>query len=387
MFQLGAGEAGLDLAVAAGAGCGQPLLPAPSAGPVAPHEELAAAQQVGGGLDEPVPVGVQRGDPAAAAVRHLVEVVGGVRAVQGVAAVDAVVRRDGDLAQAALVAELPGLVGGGEDPDLLPDRGVGPPVRGHRPLVRVADADTGVEEVGAVGQPQVDLEGQVAQAFPLPQAQHLSPVRGGDAGGVQGRAGEGGVAGGADVPFDAAGVPGAVEGEAGGLEHRVAVEEFASGGQVEQGGDAAAEAGQDGGAQPVVLDHEGVEGAGFAGSVVAVPDADREQAAQRLVAEPAGHVPGHAVPVAVVGAVHLVEGAQRGQGVVRAQPRGGQRQYLTSDPRHDGHATRRRGTRPGDLLVRITQRRPRRSAGGPHLGGERPAFVVAPGTVDVDHVR
>lgn len=53
-------------------------------------------------------------------------------------------------------------------------------------LVRIADADGDVEEVGAVGQPQVDLEGQVAQPLPLPQAQHLAAVGRGDARGVQG---------------------------------------------------------------------------------------------------------------------------------------------------------------------------------------------------------
>lgn len=35
-------------------------------------------------------------------------------------------------------------------------------------------------------QPEVDLERQVAQAFPLPQAEHLAAVGGGDAGRVQG---------------------------------------------------------------------------------------------------------------------------------------------------------------------------------------------------------
>ncbi len=186
MFELGAGQPGLDLAVAAGAGLGEPLLPAAPAGPGAPHEELAAPQHVGRGLHQPLPVPVERGDPAAPAVRDLVEVVGGVGAAGRVRPVDAVVLRHRDPAQAALVAEVPGLVRGGEDPAVLGDRDVGPPVGGHRTLVRVADAGADVQEVRAVRQPQVDLEGQVAQPLPLPQAQHLAAVGGGDGGGVHG---------------------------------------------------------------------------------------------------------------------------------------------------------------------------------------------------------
>ncbi len=251
----------------------------------------------------------------------------------GYVRVGSVVRRDGHPAQAPLVAEMPGFVGGGEDAPLLGHGDVGPPVRRHGALVRVADPDADAEEVRALRQPQVDLEGQVAQPFPLPRGAASRRRRGGHAGGVHGRAGQGGVAGGSDVPFDAAGEPGSVEGEVGGLEHRVDVEELAVGRLVQEGGDAAAEAGQDGGPQPVVLDDEGVDLPGLAPPVVAVPDPHGQQAAQWLVVDLAGHVARQAGPVAFVDAVRLVQGAAAA-GVVRPQRCGGQAQYLTSDRRH-----------------------------------------------------
>ena len=149
------------------------------------------------------------------------------------------------------------------------------------------------------------------------------------------------MAGRADVPLEAAGEPGAVEREVGGLEHRVHVQQFAAGGLVDEGGDPAAEAGQDRGAQAVVLDDEGVEGPGRAVPVVAVADGDRQQAVQRGVADLPGHVARQVLLVAVLDAVHLVEGAQGGQRVVGAGVRGRQREYLMSDRRHDLHGSRR----------------------------------------------
>ncbi len=186
VFELGAGESGLDLAVPAGPRLGEPLLPAPPAGPRSPDEEFAAAQDIGGRLDQPLARLVDRGDPAAPPVGHLVEVVGGEGAVERVGPVGPVVRRHGHPAQASLVAEVPGLLGRGDHPALLGDRDVGPPVQRGGLLVRVADADADIQEVRAVRQPQIDLEGEVTQAFPLPQAQHLAAARGGDAGRVDG---------------------------------------------------------------------------------------------------------------------------------------------------------------------------------------------------------
>lgn len=340
MLQLGAREPGLDLAVPVGVRLGEPLLPAPAATAGSPHEQLPAAQHVGGRLHQPAPVGVEGGDPAAPDVGQLVEVVSGVRAVERVAAVDSLVRRHGYPAQTPLVSEVPGLPRRRQHSALLRNCDVGPPVGRHGPLVRIADADTDVQEVGVLRQPEVDLEGQVAQAFPLPQAEHLAAVGGGDAGRVQRGAGEGGVAGGADVPFDAAGVPGAVEGEVGGLEHRVAVKEFAAGRLVQERGDAAPESGQYGGAQPVVLDHQGVDLPGFARPPVSVPHAYRQQAVQWCEADLPGHVPRQLVPVPVLDAVHLVEHPQRRQRVVRTRLGGGQGEYLTSDGRHDHHGSR-----------------------------------------------
>src|SRR5690606_25598661 len=155
-------------------------------------------------------------------------------------------------------------------------------------------------------------------------------VGGGDDGGVDGRAGQGGVAGGADVPLDATGEPGPVEREVGGLQHRVAVQQFPAGGPVDEGGDPAAQTGQHGGPQPVVLDHQRVDAGRVAASAVAVPDADGQQAVQGGVADLPGHVARQVLLVAVLDAVHLVEGPQRGQGVVGTHRGRGQRQYLTS---------------------------------------------------------
>lgn len=269
------------------------------------------------------------------------------------AAVGAVVVRERDAAQAAFVAEVPGGVGRGEDAVLLGDGRVGPPVERGGGQVRVADPDAHQEEVGVLGEPEVDLEGQVPQPLPLPEAEHLAAVGGGDAGGVQRGAGEGGVAGGADVPLDAPGVPGAVEGEVGGLEHRVAVEEFTAGRLVEEGVDASAEAGQDGGAQPAVLQDEGGQGGGDAAAFVAVQDAGGQQRGQRGEREPARHVRREPRDGRRVDGVGLVERAQRGQWVDRPQGCGGQGQPVVPDRGRQGvtpltgallRAPRRHGT-------------------------------------------
>ena len=55
---------------------GQPLLPPPSARTGAPLEELAADESVGGRLDEPTAVAVERGDPAALVAGDVHEEVG-----------------------------------------------------------------------------------------------------------------------------------------------------------------------------------------------------------------------------------------------------------------------------------------------------------------------
>lgn len=321
MLQLGAGEPGLDLAVAAGAGLGEPLLPAPPARAGTPDEQLASAQHVGGRLHEPFTRVVERGDPAALPVGYFVEVVGGEVGARRTGAVDALVLGYRHPAQPPLVAEVPGLVRRDQHPAPLGDGDVGPPVHGGGLLVRVADADADVQEVGAVRQPQVDLEGQVAQPFPLPQAEHLTAVGGRYPGRVDGCAGQGRVAGRADVPLDAAGEPGAVEGEAGGLEHRVAVQEFALRGLVEEGGDTTSAGRQYGDPQAVVLDHDRVGRAGRAVSVVAVPEALRQDVAQGFVADLPGHVPGESFTVPVVDAMRLVERPQGRQGVAGAQLR------------------------------------------------------------------
>ena len=59
-----------------------------------------------------------------------------------------------------------------------------------------------------------------------------------------------------------------------------------------------------------------------------------------LVARLTGHVARQFVPVPVLDAVDLVQQPQRGQWIVRPQLRGGQRQCLTSDGRHDHHGSR-----------------------------------------------
>ncbi len=338
MLQLRTGQTGLDLGITAGARFGEPRLPAPPGPPGAPQEQLAAAQGVGGGLDEAVALGVEGGDPPAGAVGDVVEVVGGDLAAQGVGPVGAVRHRDRDAAQGAVVTELPGGVGGGQDAGLraLGDGGVGPPVDGDGVVVRIADPYADVQEVGALGQPQVHLERQIAQSLPLPQAQHLPAVRRRDAGGVQRGAGEGGVAGGADVPFDAAGEPGTVEGEVGGLQHRVAVEEFAAGRLVVQGVHPAAETGQDSGAQPVVLEDQPVDVGAAAVAPVTVAQPGGQDRAQRAVADLAGHVGGQS---GVLGDLDTVQVGARAQGrerVVRADGGGGKGQGGASHTRGHG---------------------------------------------------
>jgi len=136
------------------------------------------------------------------------------------------------------------------------------------------------------------------------------------------------VAGGAEVPLHAAGEPGAGEREGGGLEHRVAVEQFTAGRLVDQRVQPAAEAGQHGGADAVVLDHERVEVGGGAVPAVAVQDADGQDGAQWRVTELPGHVRGQSVTILEVEPVHLVERAQCGQRVLRAEGRG--REMLTA---------------------------------------------------------
>ncbi|CAM5347541.1 2-methoxy-6-polyprenyl-1,4-benzoquinol methylase, mitochondrial [Streptomyces griseus] len=338
VLQLGAGETGLDLRVATAPGPVQPLLPAAAALPVAPAEQFAAAQQVGGGLGEPVAVRVERGDPPAGVLGQLVEVVGGVRGTQRVGVVEAVRLRDADPGEGVVVAEVPGLVGRDQHPGVrgLRHGDVGPPVDRCGLLVRVAYPYADVQEVGVVGEPEVHLEGQVAQPLPLPEADHRAAVGCGHERGVQRRAGQGGVAGGADVPLDPAGEPGPVEGEGGGLEDRVAVEEFAAGGLVVQGVDPAAESGQHGDPQPPVLDDDGVDAGGGALTPVPVEQPGGQDGAQRPVAQLPGHVAGQARPFAGV------EGGRRGgraewwERVLRSERCCGQVQYGTSYGRGQG---------------------------------------------------
>ncbi len=338
VLQLRTGQACLDLGIAAGAGLGEPLLPAPPGPPRPPQEELAAAQGVGGGLHQAAAVHVEGGDPAAGAVGHRVEVVGGELAAQRIGPVGAVGVRYRDAAQGPFVAEVPGLLGGGQDTGVLVlgHGGVGPPVDRHGVMVRIADPDAHVEEVGAVGQPQVHLEGQIAQPLPLPQPQHLPAVRRRDTGGVQRGAGEGGVAGGTDVPFDAAGEPGAVEREGRGLQHRVAVEQFTVGGLVVQGVHPAAETGQDGGAQPVVLDDQRVEVRRAAGAPVAVAHPGRQDRPQRRIPDLPGHVGGQAGVLGDLDTVQVVAAAQGGEGVVGSEGGGGEGQGGASHSRGHG---------------------------------------------------
>ena len=76
---------------------------------------------------------------------------------------------------------------------------------------------------GAVGQPRVDLEHDLAQPLELLHPQHRRAVRLQHPGGVQRLARRGGVPDGADVPLDAAGEPRVAQGEVRRLEDRVAV--------------------------------------------------------------------------------------------------------------------------------------------------------------------
>ncbi|CAM5240744.1 hypothetical protein STANM309S_04246 [Streptomyces tanashiensis] len=147
---------------------------------------------------------------------------------------------------------------------------------------------------------------------------------------------KGGVPGGPDVPLDAAGEPGAVEGEGGGLEDGVAVEEFASGRLVVQGVDAPAETGQHGHPEPVVLDHDRVEVRGGALAAVAVAHGGGEQAAQGRPSDAPGHVARELREGPRVDRVGPGTGGgpQCGKRVVRAQRGRGQRQYGTSYGRH-----------------------------------------------------
>ncbi|GGV73433.1 hypothetical protein GCM10015535_00640 [Streptomyces gelaticus] len=104
-----------------------------------------------------------------------------------------------------------------------------------------------------------------------------------------------------------------------------------------QGVDAAAESGQDGGPQPVVLDDDRVESGGGALAPVAVEDAHRQHGGQGAIADLACHVTWQRGPVAFAEHMHLVERPQRGQRILRAQRRGGQSQYGTSYGRGQGN--------------------------------------------------
>lgn len=181
-------------------------------------------------------------------------------------------------------------------------------------MVRIADAYPRVEEVGALGEPQVDLERQVAQPLPLPEAEHLAAVGGGDAGGVERGTAERGVPGGAGVPFDAAGEPGAGEAEVGVLQDGVGVQQFTARGLVVQRVQAAAETGQDGGAQPVVLQDDRVQRGGHAFAGVAVETRYGEQGAQLPVGDAPGHAGRERGALGGVEDVRVPGRAERGQG-------------------------------------------------------------------------
>ncbi len=140
--------------------------------------------------------------------------------------------------------------------------------------------------------------------------------------------------GGADVPLDAAGEPGAVEREVRGLQDRVAVEQFALGRLVEEGGHAPAETGQHGRPQPVVLDHDRVQLGRYAVSGVRVAQAGGQYRAQRFVRDLPGHLVGQPRAGVVVDPVDLVQRAQSGQRVLRAQRGGGKGEGGASHARY-----------------------------------------------------
>lgn len=235
VLQLGPGQPGLDLQVGR-VGPGEPLLPVPAAGAGAPVEQLAAAQPVGGRLDQAGPGLVQRGDPPAFAVRDVQEVVRRAGQSAGIAAVGALVVGEGDLSQIGGVVEVEGAVGGAHHPGplRLGHGDVGPPVDRDLGFGGVVDGDVDVQDRGAGRQPGVDLQHQLPQAFELVHPQHGRAVRGGDPYGVQRLAGQRPVPGGAEVPLHAAGHPGVPQGEVGRLQDRVAVQQFAARGTVHQ---------------------------------------------------------------------------------------------------------------------------------------------------------
>ena len=111
----------------------------------------------------------------------------------------------------------------------------------------------GEKHVAAVRQGEIDAVA-VSRALVLIQAQHGGPVVCAHLDGVQGLAGEGRVPLRAEVPLDTAGEPRSPQREVGGLDDRVAEQQFAPGRLVDQRPQATAEAQQERRPQHVVLE-------------------------------------------------------------------------------------------------------------------------------------
>ena len=235
VLELRRGQTGLDLQIAR-PWPAQPLLPAPTAGGRAPTEQLATAQLSGGGLHQPAAVGLHCGDPRPSLGRHLEEVVCGSLRRQWVADIGARVgERDVDPRDGSVVLGPPGLSGGGQDPHarFLRSGDVRPPVERFGLGVGVADADESKQQWTVLGQQQVDREHQISGALPLPDPQCGSA--GGRHAACEDRsARRGRVAGGAQVPLDAAGEPGVGEGEVGELQAPVGEHQIPVGHQLAQ---------------------------------------------------------------------------------------------------------------------------------------------------------
>ena len=218
-FALRAADAGLHFEIVFAFGGGQAALPVMAARALAPDEQLAAAEAVGGCLDEAVAVFVDGGFELAGFLRNVEELVEGVGVVRGDGDVEFAVVGDGDLREGALpafdISMCERFLCGHDDALFLALRNgdVAPPVhRGDVDRV-VHDADADVEEFRRFRQHEIKLVGDGAGAAEFVEAEDGRAVFVFRRGGEHGAAGQIMMAATADVPFDAARQPCVADGE------------------------------------------------------------------------------------------------------------------------------------------------------------------------------
>ena len=166
---------------------------------------------------------------------------------------------------------------------------VRPPVERFGPGVGVADADESQQQSTVSRHNHVDGEHKISGAFPLPDPQH-GTAAGRDAAREDRSAGRSRVAGGAEVPLDAAGEPAVGQGEVGELQALVGEHQIPVSHQVAQRPEPPPETRKDERLQPTVGHLDCAELLGPQVAAVGVLQCVRQRIGQLAVPDALAHV-------------------------------------------------------------------------------------------------